>query len=244
MIFKALLDEGDEVIVPSPYFMEFKFYIDNNGGEIRLVETNDDFSLNLEEIEKAIGEKTKASPDQFSRIIRPASFTARNPLKKLGQLLKRKSRELGRRSTSFRMRPIDGSSTTESNSPISFTILSPHHPGDLPFQGSVPPRGKDRLCRSQPSLRRGGRVDLGPRLCQPDPRFCQCPGPDAEAGRPPSEKFGPCSGIRRKKGPLLQRPDLFRLSGGQTPGRLLSLSKAPNRRMTSPLSRNSSRNGS
>ena len=38
--FKALLDEGDEVIVPSPYFMEFRFYIDNCGGVIRLVESN------------------------------------------------------------------------------------------------------------------------------------------------------------------------------------------------------------
>jgi aspartate aminotransferase len=25
---KAILDEGDEVVVPSPYFMEFKFYIE------------------------------------------------------------------------------------------------------------------------------------------------------------------------------------------------------------------------
>ena len=60
VIFKSILDQGDEVIVPSPYFMEFKFYIDNSGGEIRLVETNDDFSLNLDEIGKAIGNKTKA----------------------------------------------------------------------------------------------------------------------------------------------------------------------------------------
>jgi len=32
--FKALLDEGDEVIEPSPYFIEFRFYIDNCGGVI------------------------------------------------------------------------------------------------------------------------------------------------------------------------------------------------------------------
>jgi len=93
--FKALLDEGDEVIVPSPYFMEFKFYIDNNGGEIRLVETNADFSLNLEEIEKAICEKTKAvlinSPNNPTGVI-----YSQESLEKLGALLKRKSRELGR----------------------------------------------------------------------------------------------------------------------------------------------------
>ena len=93
--FKALLDEGDEVIVPSPYFMEFKFYIDNNGGQIRLVETNEDFSLNLEEIEKAIGERTKAilinSPNNPTGVI-----YSHESLEKLGQLLKRKSQELGR----------------------------------------------------------------------------------------------------------------------------------------------------
>ena len=93
--FKSILDEGDEVIVPSPYFMEFKFYIDNNGGEIRLVETNDDFSLNLDEIEKAIGNKTKAilinSPNNPTGVVYSCES-----LEKLGQLLKRKSQELGR----------------------------------------------------------------------------------------------------------------------------------------------------
>ena len=95
VIFKSILDEGDEVIVPSPYFMEFKFYIDNSGGEIRLVETNADFSLNLDEIEKAIGNKTKAilinSPNNPTGVIYSSES-----LEKLGQLLKRKSRELGR----------------------------------------------------------------------------------------------------------------------------------------------------
>ena len=90
---KAILDEGDEVIVPSPYFMEFKFYIDNCGGEIRLVETNEDFSLNLKEIEKAIGEKTKAilinSPNNPTGVVYD-----HKSLEKLGELLKRKSQQL------------------------------------------------------------------------------------------------------------------------------------------------------
>src|SRR4030042_113146 len=93
--FKALLDEGDEVIVPSPYFMEFKFYIDNCGGVIRLVESNEDFSLNLERVEKAIGKKTKAvlinSPNNPTGVV-----YSRESLEQLGELLKRKSQELGR----------------------------------------------------------------------------------------------------------------------------------------------------
>lgn len=91
--FKALLDEGDEVIVPSPYFMEFKFYIENSGGRIRLVDTYDDFSLNLKEIEQAIGKRTKAvlinSPNNPTGVI-----YSNGPLQELGTLLKEKSREL------------------------------------------------------------------------------------------------------------------------------------------------------
>ena len=95
VIFKAILDEGDEVIVPSPYFMEFKFYIENSGGQIRLVDTNEDFSLNLAEIEKAIGKKTKAvlinSPNNPT-----GAVYDQKSLEQLGELLKKKSKELGR----------------------------------------------------------------------------------------------------------------------------------------------------
>ncbi len=95
VVFKALLDEGDEVVVPSPYFMEFRFYIDNCGGEIRLVETNEDFSLNLEAIERAIGQRTKAilinSPNNPTGVV-----YHRGSIEKLGALLKRKSQELGK----------------------------------------------------------------------------------------------------------------------------------------------------
>ena len=92
---KALLDEGDEVIVPSPYFMEFKFYIENCGGKIRLVQTNEDFSLNLTEIERTINKKTKAilinSPNNPTGVVyNQESF------ERLGVLLKRKSQELGK----------------------------------------------------------------------------------------------------------------------------------------------------
>lgn len=95
VVFKALLDEGDEVLVPSPYFMEFKFYIENSGGRIRLVETHDDFSLNLKEIEKAFGRRTKAvlinSPNNPTGVI-----YKKESIEALGRLLTEKSRELKR----------------------------------------------------------------------------------------------------------------------------------------------------
>ena len=57
---KTILDQGEEVIVLSPYFVEYLFYIDNHNGIGKLAKTNEDFTLNLKEIEAAIGPKTKA----------------------------------------------------------------------------------------------------------------------------------------------------------------------------------------
>ena len=48
------------MIVPSPFFWEFKNYIENHGGIMRLVQTKKDFQLDIEKIEKAITKKTKA----------------------------------------------------------------------------------------------------------------------------------------------------------------------------------------
>lgn len=59
-ILKALLNPGDEVIVPTPYFVEYDHYIHNHGGEIVRAKTNDDFSLNAKNIEALLNEKTAA----------------------------------------------------------------------------------------------------------------------------------------------------------------------------------------
>lgn len=59
LVMKALLDPGDEVIILSPYFVEYEFYIDNHGGRSRVVPTDDEFNLDLEAIEKALNDKTK-----------------------------------------------------------------------------------------------------------------------------------------------------------------------------------------
>ncbi|MBN1664142.1 MAG: pyridoxal phosphate-dependent aminotransferase [Deltaproteobacteria bacterium] len=56
---KALLDPGDEVIVPAPFFVEYRFYADNAGGVARPVKTKEDFSLDLEAMAEAITEKAK-----------------------------------------------------------------------------------------------------------------------------------------------------------------------------------------
>lgn len=60
VVFKAILDPGDEVIVPCPFFVEFMFYIGNHGGVIKLVDTKDDFHLDIDKIKAAVTRKTKA----------------------------------------------------------------------------------------------------------------------------------------------------------------------------------------
>ncbi len=60
VILKTILDPGDEVITPSPYFVEYKFYADNHGGILKTVPTKPDFSLDINAISSAINNKTKA----------------------------------------------------------------------------------------------------------------------------------------------------------------------------------------
>lgn len=60
VVFKAILEPGDEVIVPSPFFAEYTHYCANHGGKLIPAMTNEDFSLNLETIKAALSEKTVA----------------------------------------------------------------------------------------------------------------------------------------------------------------------------------------
>ena len=92
---KTILDPGDEVIVPVPYFVEYNFYIDNYGGVSKLVKTTDDFNLDVAAIKAAITERTKAV-----LINSPNNPTGRvydqNTIQALGALLDRESARLGR----------------------------------------------------------------------------------------------------------------------------------------------------
>jgi aspartate aminotransferase len=57
---KAVLDPGDEVIVPMPFFPDYQFYITNYGGQMVPVETDAEFSLNVSAIKSKITSRTKA----------------------------------------------------------------------------------------------------------------------------------------------------------------------------------------
>ncbi len=95
VILKSLLDPGDEVVVPTPFFVEYRFYADNAGGVLKLIPTKPDFSLDLEAMAAAVNDKTKVvlinSPNNpTGRVYDEASIVA------LAKILAEKSRDLGR----------------------------------------------------------------------------------------------------------------------------------------------------
>ena len=77
---KALLNDGDEVIVPAPYFAEYDYYIHNHGGTIVRARTREDFSLDVDAIAALLSERTAAvllnSPNNPTGRIYPSSDIA------------------------------------------------------------------------------------------------------------------------------------------------------------------------
>jgi aspartate aminotransferase len=96
VVLKTILNQGEEVIILTPYFVEYKFYIDNHGGVPREVWTDrNSFQPDLAAIEAAINARTRAiiinTPNNPTGVVYLA-----DSLKKLGDLVQRKERELER----------------------------------------------------------------------------------------------------------------------------------------------------
>ncbi len=68
-VFKTICSPGDEVIVPRPYFMEYRAYTGNYGAKLVEVDCLDNFDLDIDAIRQALSEKTQAvlinSPNKF-----------------------------------------------------------------------------------------------------------------------------------------------------------------------------------
>ena len=95
VILKTILNAGEEVITPAPFFVEYKFYAANHGGVLKTVQTNSDFTLNLDALEAAITEKTKAVIINFPNNPTGQIYSEES-LRKLGELLTRKGQSLNR----------------------------------------------------------------------------------------------------------------------------------------------------
>lgn len=61
VVLKTILNPGEEVIILAPFFVEYKFYIDNHGGvPVEVWTDRETFRLDLAAIEAAITPKTRA----------------------------------------------------------------------------------------------------------------------------------------------------------------------------------------
>ncbi|RII26662.1 MAG: aspartate aminotransferase [Geobacter sp.] len=96
VVLKTILNPGEEVIILTPFFVEYKFYIDNHGGvPVEVWTDRSTFQPDIPAIEAAITHKTRAiiicSPNNPTGVIYPAEI-----LQLLGEMLKKKEKELGR----------------------------------------------------------------------------------------------------------------------------------------------------
>lgn len=91
----AILNAGDEVVVPAPFFPEYRVFVEKAGGVLVPVLCHQpSFQLNLEAMEAAINEKTKVvmlnSPNNPT-----GAVYSEKSLKELAAMLKKKEAELG-----------------------------------------------------------------------------------------------------------------------------------------------------
>ena len=87
VFFRATLNEGDEVLTPSPYFVEYGFYAGHAGGKLVPVPTmKDTFALDIDAFAAAVNEHTRAviinSPNNPTGVI-----YSRQELEKLAAVL-------------------------------------------------------------------------------------------------------------------------------------------------------------
>jgi aspartate aminotransferase len=91
---KAILNPGEEVIILSPYFVEYGYYIDNHQGVAVVVPTDSGFQPDRHAIEAAITSKTRGiiinSPNNPTGVVYPPEG-----IQGLADLLRRKQSEHG-----------------------------------------------------------------------------------------------------------------------------------------------------
>lgn len=95
IVLKAILNPGDEVLVLSPLYLEYPYYIDNHGGVCCIVETNANFTFNTDTIAAKITPRTKAiiinSPNNPTGMI-----YSHESLKSAARILNEKNRHYGK----------------------------------------------------------------------------------------------------------------------------------------------------
>ena len=94
VVLKTLFDPGDEVVIFAPYFVEYFFYADNHGGICSVVPPDENFLPDMDALEEAIGERTRAvlinSPNNPTGVL----YTEET-LAEISEVIRKKEREFG-----------------------------------------------------------------------------------------------------------------------------------------------------
>jgi len=94
VVLKTILNQGDEVIIFAPYFVEYLNYVDNHGGVPRILPADEQFMPKLDVLEANIGAKTKAviinSPNNPTGVVYREDL-----LHQLGEILHKKEAQYG-----------------------------------------------------------------------------------------------------------------------------------------------------
>lgn len=95
VVFRAMLNPGDEVITFSPYFLEYNNYVANYNGRLIALEPNTtDFQANIEDLKRKITPKTKAliinNPNNPTGVVYSEAT-----IRKIASILEQKQKEFG-----------------------------------------------------------------------------------------------------------------------------------------------------
>lgn len=139
VILKTILDAGDEVVVPAPYFVEYGAYVENHGGSLKTVATLPDFKLDLRALRDSITPKTKAvlinSPNNPT-----GQVYSKETLDHLGQMLQEQGRRLNRTlylisDEPYRKIVYDGTQVPSIFAAYSESILATSYSKDISIPG-------------------------------------------------------------------------------------------------------------
>ena len=139
VVFKALIEPGDEVLTLAPFFVEYAAYARNHGGLLTTANTNSEFQPDLSSVEEKMNENTKIvlinSPNNPT-----GTVYSQQTLDAMGQLLLSKEKEFGHpiylvSDDIYRYLVFDG--LTNSNAFLSYknSILVNSHSKDLGLPG-------------------------------------------------------------------------------------------------------------
>jgi len=157
-VLKSILDPGDQVVVVAPFFPEYRFYVDNHQGELRVAESDADFDLDLASLEGCLTPRTRAVLINSPNNPTGRMYSAER-LRELGELLGRFGQRTGHPITlladdPYRKLVYDGARAPSPFAAHPDTVLLTSHSKDLGLAGerigyaAISPRHQDRRALS------------------------------------------------------------------------------------------------